>query len=139
MKLTTKIRVGLYETNSSSMHSLSFSNKAPTVEVDEGNTEHLVLGVGEYGWGYETLTNPLEKMDYLAIEVDPDEDEDCRKRTMLVDAIKRVYPNVTIRFEDSGYIDHQSYGEVWDDLSTTDEVYKMIFNNSYIEIDNDNH
>ena len=132
--MKTQTRYGIYETNSSSMHSLSFDNSAVATEVDN-ETKRIVLGTGEYGWGYEELTEPLEKMDYLAIETEHSE----TKKQMLLDAITKVYPYANIDFYYSGYIDHQSSGEIWSELATVDDVYKCIFGNSTIEIDNDNH
>lgn len=133
--MKTQTRYGVFETNSSSMHSLSFDNSAVTTEVNPDNTLVITLGEGGYGWGYEKLTTPLEKMDYLAIET---ENSDTKKQ-MLLDAIARVYPNASIEFKYSGYIDHQSHEDIWDDLSSVDDVYKCIFGKSTIIIDNDNH
>lgn len=133
--MKTQTRYGVYETNSSSMHSLSFNNSAVQTEVNEDNELEIVLGAGEYGWGYEELNTPLEKMDYLAIETESSE----YKKQLLLEAIARVYPNANITFDYSGYIDHQSYGEIWNDLASVDDVYKCIFGNSIIIIDNDNH
>lgn len=132
--MKTQTRYGIFETNSSSMHSLSFDNSAVATEVNN-DEKRIVLGTGEYGWGYEELTTPLEKMDYLAIETEHSE----TKKQMLLDAIAKVYPYAKIDFDYSGYIDHQSYGEIWDELTTVDDVYKCIFGKSTIEIGNDNH
>ena len=132
--MKTQTRYGIYETNSSSMHSLSFDNSAVTTEINN-EEKRIVLGTGEYGWGYEELTEPLEKMDYLAIETEHSE----IKKHLLEAAIEEVYPNAVIDFDYSGYIDHQSYGEIWNELDTVDDVYKCIFGKSVINIDNDNH
>jgi len=131
MKL--KIRAGLFETNSSSMHSLSFNNSKFNTYVNEELNE-LDLGIGEYGWGYQELKEPLEKMDYLAIEAF---DEGDKKRRLL-EAIHRLYPHITINFHDDGYIDHQSMDKIWSELDTVDDIYKVIFGKSKIIIDNDN-
>jgi len=132
-----KIRKSIFETNSSSSHSLSLGKLPDNVVVPwEDNYETIVLGKGEYGWGYEELTTWLEKADYLSIETEHNE----TKRDVLESAIKRYFPNITIEYEYTVYIDHQSYGELWDEIGyDVDEACKVIFGNSTIEIDNDNH
>lgn len=132
--MIVKTRVGVYETNSSSMHSLTFYGGADIDKVCSDKTETIVLGTGEYGWGYETLSSPLEKMDYLSIETENSED----KKELLLEAIARVYPNVTIEFNYTGYIDHQSYGEIWEGLKSVDDLVDVIWGNAEIIIDNDN-
>ena len=60
---------------------------------------------------------------------------------ILDEAIKLRFPNIEITYADEdnrGYIDHQSYGEIWEELDTVEDVYNVIFGNSYITIDNDN-
>jgi len=132
--MTIKVRTGIFETNSSSMHSLSFDNSKFNLQVNK-DLKELDLGIGEYGWGYEELKEPLEKMDYLAIEAFDDEN----KKGMLLEAIKKVYPNLKINFHNDGYIDHQSINEIWEDLNNVTDIYEVIFSNSAIIIDNDNH
>ena len=127
-------RVGIFETNSSSSHSLSlgrYSYQKP----DETNEETIVLGEGEYGWGYEELTTWMERADYLGVEARDNED----KKDRLIKAIHKFYPNVTIEFGDGGYIDHQSSGEVWDECRDEYSLLSCIFGDTIITIDNDNH
>ena len=146
-----KIRVSVFETNSSSMHSLSIGSNKKMEVLDEEKTEEIILGIGEYGWGPENLTTWLEKADYLAVEAINREDED--KKGKLLEALSLAFPNATFEFallependEDidetktySGYIDHQSVGTVWSDLKTVEEVFRVVFGNSIIVVDNDN-
>ena len=143
----TKTRHSLFETNSSSVHTLTLGSAPTTMPFDDENFETIYLGSGEYGWGYEKLTIWMEKADYLAIEASSDEN----KAKMLFDALHKVYPNCIFKFEKpnnnsrsfnencSGYIDHQSYGEAWLELGSTQDVADFLFGSGYIEIDNDNH
>ena len=146
-----KIRVSVFETNSSSMHSLSIGSNKKMEVLDEEKTEEIILGIGEYGWGPENLTTWLEKADYLAVEAINREDED--KKGKLLEALSLAFPNATFEFallependKDidetktySGYIDHQSVGTVWSDLKTVEEVFRVVFGNSIIVVDNDN-
>ena len=143
-----KIRVGIFETNSSSSHSFVKSNKKTEKTVDQLKQGRIVLGTGQYGWGYEELTTWLEKADYLAIEANEEEE----KRNKLLKILNLKYPNCEFiilgalsddekeREElDCGYIDHQSYGEIWEKLTDMDSIYELIFGTGKIIIDNDNH
>jgi len=131
-----KIRKSIFETNSSSSHSLSLGQLPNNLNPVEDNYETIVLGTGDYGWGYDTLNTWLEKADYLSIETEYNE----TRKNCLESAIKRYFPNITIEYEYTGYIDHQSYGNVWDEIGyDVDEVCKVIFGSSTIEIDDDSH
>jgi len=128
-----KVRFGMFETNSSSVHTLSFSNRISNDEDIDCREVTIVLGIGEYGWGYEVLTTPLEKMDYLAIETQYSED----KKERLLEAIKQKYPNINITFDYTGEIDHQSEGDVWNGLESED-IFTFLFGESKITLKNDN-
>jgi len=132
--MTVKIRKGLFETNSSSCHSLTLSNQSSVIDdVDNDYGNKIVLGDGEYGWSGDNVDHWMSKADYLAIEADVDE------KTMLVDALTKKFPNIEIEFSEDGYIDHQSSGEGWYELNTVDDVFNFLFGDGYIEIDNDNY
>ena len=128
-----KIRRSIFETNSSSSHSLSLGGNAKK-EVSEEKIS-IIVGSGEYGWGFEKLKHWISKADYLGVEAYEDEN----KKELLERALKMAYPNITIGYSDEGYIDHQSYGEIWSELTSVKDVYNVIFGNSVVIIDNDNH
>jgi hypothetical protein len=128
-----KIRRSIFETNSSSSHSLSLGGNA-IKEVSEEKIS-IVLGDGEYGWGFCKLKNWMDKADYLGIEAYYDEG----KKEILESALKMAYPNITTAYSCEGYIDHQSSGEIWGELNSVEDVYNVIFGDSVIIIDNDNH
>ena len=145
-----KIRVSVFETNSSSMHSLSIGSNKKMEVLDEEKTEEIILGIGEYGWGPEHLTTWLEKADYLAVDAINREDE--IKKGLLLEVLYLAFPNAVFEFallependedEDetktySGYIDHESVGTVWSDLETVEEVFRVVFGDSIIVVDND--
>ena len=143
-----KIRLSVFETNSSSMHSLTIGASKKMEVIDEENEEIIVLGTGEYGWGPEHLTTWLEKADYLA--VDAINREDDKDKGKLLEVLHLAFPNSKFCFaknevdeEDeesvvSGYIDHESVGIIWSDLETVEDVFSVVFGNAVIEIDNDN-
>lgn len=127
-----KIRYGIFESNSSSSHSLSFSPnmKEDNVAYDK-NT--LTLGFGEYGWVYEELVTWQDKADYLGVEARDDKD----KNKMLTNVLKKRFPSIEIEYYDNGYIDHQSYGNIWNEINNENELDLIIFGDSIIVIDSD--
>lgn len=64
------IRTGVFETNSSSTHSLSISNDNNLLDTlypdDEGN---IILNGGEFGWEEETYTDAQTKANYVAVMI----------------------------------------------------------------------
>lgn len=143
-----KIRKGVFETNSSSTHSLHISSEdkgrlMQTLDMDEEGTVHLYGG--EFGWQQDTYHDANSKASYLAIYVQDwtADFERERMRTDLIDVIKKQTGCADVVFaEDLGYIDHQSVEGhalhyLWEDL---EEMRQFIFNpDSYLETDNDNH
>lgn len=160
------IRKAVFETNSSSMHSLAIDGK------DEVNRPRQVRGYfGEYGWGYETLTTCDERLSYvltaLAQLSDANEHkletQEARQRLEAFDRFQWLNEMVqdytgtpiVMEYESGGWypfghIDHQSFeGNFPDPLADfystekTDFQTKMrdfIFNDKYtVIIDNDNH
>ena len=76
-----KIRNSVFETNSSSSHSLVFSKKdretkyplkleAPYDDINEGL---LCIRFGEFGWGFAILQDPRDKLNYLMTQIANDE------------------------------------------------------------------
>lgn len=61
-----QVRRNVFETNSSSMHSLSIAKKGVTeyLHVDE-YTNKVITEFGEFGWGYEEYNDPETKLSYL--------------------------------------------------------------------------
>lgn len=155
------IRTAVFETNSSSMHSLAICGK------DEISRPGQLRGYfGEYGWGYETLDTCDERLSYVltalaqlskANEYKLGMQEACQRLETfeyfqwLNEMVKDYTGNVIdMDYENGGWIDHQSFeGNFPDPLADfystekTDFQTKMrdfIFNDKYtVIIDNDNH
>lgn len=146
MELNKIIRLGVFETNSSSAHTIVLAQSYSAREeipdsislLDLDESGNLILGQGEYGWGPDTVSGWYGKADYLALDFQDDEDLLDLLRGVIVENIPGDY---TVKFVSSGYIDHQSYGCARDAGLTTKEAIKdFLFNpDAYIEIDNDNH
>lgn len=158
-----QIRKNVFETNSSSTHSLVISKKERSYDyslpVDDDGT--LTITFGEFGWGPELLITPIEKLSYLVTDRGglydiPEELKNADDNAIydfimeeseaikdIVEVVKNCCPEVKeVRFElgDSwnpfGYVDHQSHGTSYGvDLSIEDLIFS---NKVVIMIDNDN-
>ena len=168
------IRNSVFETNSSSMHAISFANDEPKVTTDR----LYVSASGEYGWDIHDYEAPEEKLDYATVafmliarnevksELEADVNDyideklqkvvDCfAKHGVIVEFaedmykvnIKRYGTNVYVDVDISGYIDHQSAPYEDGDSGMVarwfaddpEELFKFVFNSSFIHTDNDNH
>lgn len=156
-------RHGVFETNSSSSHSISLDYSPqyliPDVELTvDGNLE---VTCGEFGWGYESYTDFYSKLAYLMTDIfknyeynadngdNADINNDAAREDQnfiaVENCIKKHIPQVNKlvvvplddRYYPYGYIDHQSIGvasEAYDDLDA------YLFNTrTILIIDNDNH
>lgn len=149
-----QIRSGVFETNSSSQHSLVIS------KVREEPTKKQLNGYfGEYGWGYEELTTQEEKLSYILTRMAMsivEDNSDIRELDKLLkspifkkfDELVQIMTGFGINMDECllsnryyggrfGYIDHQSV-DVLDEY-TLEELVDIIFSESKIIIDNDNH
>lgn len=133
------IRQSVFETNSSSMHSLSIIGSDRMTNVI---TEDATVTYGEYGWGYDTLTHPLDKISYIITQYSDDEE--------MKETVKRAFKNYTgfeltivetgDKYYSKGYIDHESYGMICEFVKDENAIVDIVFNDKYtIVIDNDNH
>lgn len=156
-----QIRTTIFETNSSSSHSIVVSKKdrgyCYDMPVDSKGT--LIIEFGEYGWGPEVLYTPYDKLCYWMTEYAKEFWYSSEKKSFetrlqsfkgkkeiedAIKTIKRLCKNVKkVDFERPfsdeiyggfGSIDHESSGLVRDE-----DFENLVFNNSVIiVIDNDN-
>lgn len=130
------IRRGVFETNSSSSHSISIANSdgiLDTIMPDENG--NIVLTVGEFGWDWERINDSLTKANYCAVDVQNDPD----KLRMLRDVIMDHTGCSDVIFQIEGYIDHKSIGNSSEAFVSYATLKNCIFNpNSYIFTGNDN-
>ena len=147
------IRNGVFETNSSSCHSISIdiNNKnftASSLYVDEDG--YVTLTGGEFGWEQEEYFDALTKANYCAQDIyryDWRSDSyslDEYKKNMLIDVIKEQTGCTDVLFDiqslKDGYIDHESHGTSYEAFQNKEILRNFIFNrNSYLETNNDNH
>jgi hypothetical protein len=129
------IRTGVFETNSSSTHSISIDESVElldTLPVDD--TGRITLTGGEFGWGPSEHTDALTKANYIATDYSYSEDY-----SILTEVIKEQTgcTEVVYDMDKWCYIDHQSSG-TGRELSK-DELRQFIFNpKSTLYISNDN-
>ncbi len=137
-----QIRNSVFETNSSSTHSIAISKKPVVI----GKSIHF--GIGEFGWGNDCA----DTADYLYTAILEQDNRD-----ELLDKLKRILDNYSIEYEfeepswhkssvdddiwlEYGYIDHSyELGEFLDViLSNEDLLMRYLFGDSAVYTGNDN-
>ena len=155
-----QIRKNVFETNSSSTHSLVISKKDRNYDYDGLIIADGILHIsfGEYGWGPAVLKYPHEKLSYLITDrnnisydwQNPPSEEEFEYMLSqdgsvqeIIEVVKSCCPEVKEvkyefcdRYNPLGYVDHQSRGTSYEsDLSLEDIIFS---NKVIIMIDNDN-
>lgn len=138
--MPTVIRRNVFETNSSSTHSISIERGAFTpasLPLDNGICK---IYQGEFGWEQETYNDPATKASYLLTAAR----DNPSQRKMLTQCICDVCglspEEVELMDEPTGYIDHQSYGSTDEAFKDLESMKAFIFNSkSVLVTDNDNH
>lgn len=116
--MKTTIRRGVWETNSSSVHTLSVINESDVKKYPE----KVVFGSGEFGWENQIYTNTASKAAYIweilnYMNYYREEYDECKdvleiikkiKKTLTKNGIKPVFefPNDTICKNDNGTVYH---------------------------------
>ena len=149
--MKTVIRQGVFETNSSSTHTICINKDFDCTNLDT----NLKFGIGEFGWGWDEHYDIYTKAAYLHEAIisssnDKAEYEDFKNKiteALNTLGVKTVWNNVDWDEDDypeyysHGYIDHGYELRPWVELLLTDTslLYGFLFNStSYIETGNDN-
>lgn len=134
-----KIRLGMFETNSSSCHTVVIQEGSKVDDCDMYVPEDGIIHIsdGEYGWGVETLRYPEEKASYIFT----DNKGNAPVLNMLKEVILEATGAKDVIFEDGGgYVDHQSAGESGRALGSKETLKRFLFSyDNFVVIDNDNH
>ena len=135
-----QIRQGVFETNSSSTHSICIAKEAELIIPKE-----LHFEFGEFGWEFRTLQSVEEKASYLYTGLkDNDRLDDFNN---IVETLKNKGIEVTFEEQtgknswDNGYIDHSDeLGKFLNDICIDSEkLMKFLFSPlSFILTGNDN-
>lgn len=149
--MKVQVRQGVFETNSSSSHSITISTEKnalyDTIIPDADGVLHLSAGGYNFGWGYEEYTTPHAKLDYCLSDLENVRDPLVRLNylamlhTMLLEhtgAKSICHDHGTEGYSE---IDHQSVGTAIESAFVSEQTLKdFIFNpKSILIIDNDNH
>jgi hypothetical protein len=137
-----QVRRNVFETNSSSTHSICISKAPVTVG------KHIHFRIGEYGWENDCVN--IADYLYTAILEQYDVDELLKKLKDILDSYSIEYefekPNYKIssdgryKWLDYGYVDHSSETREFINavLSDEDMLMRCLFGNSCVYTGNDN-
>jgi hypothetical protein len=131
------IRKGVFETNSSSSHSISLAKEDKQFVLDTlYPDQHGVVRIhgGQYGWEWFKHNDAETKASYVAQSFANQSD----KLELFAEVIKTQTGADDVQFIglDDGYIDHDSYGVA---PNSADDIRNFIFNkNSWLFGGNDN-
>ena len=134
IKSKLSCRAGVFETNSSSMHSLVVLKESAGFpkacdwerkELDDGSYA-IIIGENDFGRApLEFLSHPVDKLVYLVADrYGRYSDDDAGRREFVEMMRKALVGCSSIEFcekgwdgkTDYGYVDHQSSGYVWREL-----------------------
>lgn len=151
------VRKNIFETNSSSMHSVSVINTdlaESELRINEDGNIHVELGT--FGWGYDEYFDQYTKLSYLAtmcfgnVYTGISENEFEKRMTDLKEnpdwknivtsvCMHTGCKDVVIDYSD-GYVDHQSLLDIKTFLNENNlnSIEEFIFGDTTLIIDNDN-
>ena len=140
--MKVQIRQGVFETNSSSTHSLVVSNKANYISAEDivecAQDGVLTVALGEFGWEIETYASFLDKLSYVATYAH----NYAPSHKAMLESVVRAYTGLELEYAntDDCYIDHQSIDVPAEAFASESDLHDFLFNKaSYFETDNDNH
>ena len=139
------IRRSVFETNSSSAHTLAIAKTDHLNDklfIDQDGVCKIFFG--EFGWGPDTYYDAASKASYCLTAAT--ESNNTGQLEMLRNVIKQQTGATTVVFEEThgyqkqGYVDHQSEGVANAAFENEEALKAFIFNKgSELVIDNDNH
>lgn len=138
------IRHNVFETNSSSTHSISINSTTELYDsITPDSNGVITLTGGQFGWEWEQYNDALTKANYCAVDVHGNGDLEKMLRDVIMEhtGAKDVVFDLTTdyRQDNYSYIDHQSVGTVHPAFSSADNLKNFIFNSkSYLFTGNDN-
>lgn len=155
--MKTQIRKAVFETNSSSSHSLTLSKgdvQMLTFPPDVLKAGKVEIGCDEFGWEWARLYKPISKLTYLVTaathgDIDsygsPEETtENLREDNSKIDQLCRVVEEhsgcrLLLMPGSKGYIDHESVGVDHEAYGSDELLRSFIFGpDAFVETGNDN-
>lgn len=131
------IRIGVFESNSSSSHSISIAKGGMDFVMDtiypDQDGKIWVFGC-EFGWGWEKFNDSMTKLAYVF------QDQDSNYHDMILEVVKEQTGALEVIFDEAGgYIDHDGCGTAHEACADKETLCQFIFNkNSWLFIGNDN-
>lgn len=150
------IRNNVFETNSSSSHTLILSKVKSGKDIITSDTDELYMNGGEFGWGYDQLWSAKMKLQYVLTYFLNKLDDDMTIEDIMQEDFFKLLSDIVKEetglklclgdkwFEDEfefGYIDHESADMLgcFGDVYNKEFLRNIIFNKEIIiEIGNDN-
>lgn len=132
-----KIRTGIFETNSSSVHCICIANN----NIKAVSQSSLNCLTGEYGWEDKTYYSALDKADYLCTMIALYSDDSKRDLNRLKNILKKYNVEFSCRQTEDSYIDHgYAWGDTLETLLGNEELLiNFLFNpSSFVKTGNDN-
>lgn len=135
-----QIRKNVFETNSSSTHSICISKKP----IDVPTGKMVYFSFGSYGWENDTVNDTASYL-YTGIMDNNNRDENLKKLKKMLDEMGVFYEFEVPVFDnygyfDGGYVDHADRLNpfIIAVLSDKDLLARYLFGDSFIETGNDN-
>lgn len=151
-------RNNVFETNSSSTHSITVPRKNVANNIPMTETS-IVVETGEFGWEHAIYDTPQEVLSYLFTAICINYKQDWKKYTLIIDEILSRYktglkitwkePKFDIEYDNDGnikycclendYIDHGYKLKKWlEDIFNDNDLLVQTILFGKIETDNDN-
>lgn len=140
-----QIRQSVFETNSSSTHSITIDYNGKLDETMTPNEDNqIILEGGQFGWEVEDYNEAWYKANYCAVASLWSE----KRQQMLKEVIMEMTGCTEVIIEASteydspyySYIDHQSSDTAGEAFTDKESLKSFIFNsNSFLHTNNDNH
>ena len=130
------IRIGVFESNSSSSHSISIAKNNMDFVMDTiyPDQDGVIRVEGqEFGWAWRKFNDAMTKLAYVM-------QDQTSKHDMIIEVVKEQTGALEVIFDEKdGYIDHQSCGTAYEVCDSKDAIKNFIFNkNSWLFTGNDN-
>ena len=139
-EMNTKIRKSLFETNSSSTHSITIQEGGDFTSIKHNGVIELIGG--EFGWEWEAYRDPLTKANYCAVHAAGNEaHEKMLKEVISEHTGAEVEISIKTDFEEynRSYIDHQSQDTAEKAFESRESLKNFLFGvNSTLYTGNDN-
>lgn len=130
------VRTSVFETNSSSSHSISLAKDSMEFVMDiiYPDQDGVITVYGqEFGWSWEKFNDAMTKLAYVLQDQQSKHDD-------IIEVVKEHTGALEVVFiENDGYIDHESCGTAHEVCCSKDSIKNFVFNkNSWLFTGNDN-